>query len=105
MIDQASIISLCSAGVVVVSMWKINTYTIQNLKESLKEFKTDVHVEIEKEKAHAMELAGQRFKSIEKNVDEIFPRLRNNEDKTKHNCFAVESIQKSCIKHREEKGL
>lgn len=103
MLDQASIISICSAGAVIIATLKINSNTIQNLKDSLSEFKCDIKEEIGKEKRHAMELASQRIGNIEKDVDEIFPRLRTAEDNVKKNCFVVSSMQKNCIRHQEEK--
>lgn len=102
MLDTSSVISLCSAGIVIISMWKANSIIIQNFKESLSEFKTDIRGEISKEKEHAMELARQRMSNIEKDVDEIFPRLRATEDKIKKNCFTVDQMQKTCKAHKRE---
>lgn len=102
MIDSSSLISMGSAGVVVVSLWMTNKYIMSNLQESLAEFKKDIKDEIKKEKSHAMELASQRLTTIEKDVDEIFPRLRKAEDNVNKNCYAITTMQQNCIRHKSE---
>lgn len=106
MLEQSSIISICSAigsaGIVIYATVAVNKENIKNVKESLMEFKSDIKEEIAKEKKHAMELASQRIGSIEKDVDEMWPRLRRAEDNVQKNCLVVTQIQKDCDRrHRE----
>lgn len=106
MLEQSSIITICSAigsaSVMIYATVAVNRENIKNVKESLMEFKADIKDEISKEKKHAMELANQRIGTIEKDVDEMWPRLRNVEDSAKKNCIVVTQIQKDCQRrHRE----
>lgn len=101
MLDQSSLISIASAIAVIAFNWGTSRSTVQNTKESLSEFKSDIKEEIQREKKHALELAQQRICSIEKDVDEIFPRLRATEDSMKKNCFEISGIQKNCKLHKE----
>lgn len=98
-------IQVGTTAVVLISLWKTTNSTTQSVKESLAEFKTDIRKEIQTEKRHALELANQRIGCIEKDVDEIFPRLRGTEDNLKKNCFAITQVQQNCVKHKEYKVL
>lgn len=98
-------INLGTTAVVLISLWKTTANTTQNIKESLTEFKSDIRKEIQTEKRHALELANQRIGCIEKDLDEIFPRLRGTEDNLKKNCFAITQVQQNCIKHKDYKLL
>lgn len=108
-LDQSSIISILSgmitAGLVIYATIKVSENNIKNLKESLAEFKTDIKSEITKEKSHAMELAGQRMRTIEKDLDEIWPRFKIVEDTVNKNCYVLTTIQNNCIRHHKEAGI
>lgn len=101
MLDQSSLISIASAIAVIAFNWGISRSTVQNTKESLSEFKSDIKEEIQREKRHALELAAQRIGSVEKDVDEMWPRLREAEDIGKKNCYNLTSMQKNCKLHKE----
>ena len=96
MLEQSSVVSLVATGLSAVAIIYttviISRENIKNLKESLTEFKAEVKEDISKEKRHAMELAQQRLISIEKDVDEIFPRLRTAEDLGNKNCLVVTKL-------------
>jgi uncharacterized protein YciU (UPF0263 family) len=100
-LDQSTVISLCSSGVVVVAMWMNNKTIISNLKEQLAEFKSDIKIDVQKEKKHAMELAEQRIGSVEKDVDEIFPRLRIAEENVQKNCIVLSNMKQACEKNHK----
>lgn len=100
--EQSSIIAIVSGLSVIVSNIAINKAGLKSLKESLSEFKVEIKGEIKTEKNHAMQLADQRIGEIEKDVNEIFPRLRNAESKSDKNCIVVTQLQKDCLrKHKE----
>ena len=101
MLDQASLITIASAIAMIAFNYGFSKSTVQTTKESLSEFKTDVKEEIQKEKRHALELASQRIGSVEKDVDEMWPRLREAEDIGKKNCFNLTSMQKNCKLHKD----
>jgi len=100
-LDQSTVISLCSSGVVVIAMWMNNKTIISNLKEQLVEFKSDIKLDIQKEKKHAMELAEQRLGAVEKDVDEIFPRLRLAEENVQKNCIILTNMKQACEKNHK----
>lgn len=102
-------ITIASSMTVVYSTIQINKTNTDNLKASFTEFKvevkeeiqgvkSEVKAEIQSEKNHAMEMARQRMGTIEKDVNEIFPRLRKVEDDSSKNCFGLVQIQKRCEK-------
>lgn len=102
MLDQSSIISICSAaGTVIVVVYttiitsKIN---IQNLKEAMSEFKKDIKEDILNQKKDAMKLAGQKFCTIEDDIKEIFPRLRKTEEISRENSLCIDFIKKEIQK-------
>jgi len=101
MIDQSSLISIASAIAVIAFNYGTSRSTVQNTKDSLSEFKVDIKEEIQKEKRHALELANQRIGAVEKDVDEIWPRLREAEDTGKKNCFNLTNMQKNCKLHKD----
>jgi hypothetical protein len=114
MLEQSSIVSLVATGLsavaVIYTTVVINRENIKNLKSSLIEFKADIRSDIEKEKKHAMELAHQRITSIEKDVDEIFPRLRTAEDLGNKNCHVLTKLLTEhdrliCLKEGLKEGL
>ncbi len=93
-------IQLGTTAVILGTLWNTTKNTTKNIKESLCEFKVDIRREIATEKEHALELARQRINNIEKDVDEMFPRVRAIEDSVKKNCYAVKEIQTNCIRHK-----
>ena len=110
MIDQSSIVTVCSAlisfGGITYITTMINKNNVANLTSKLTEFKADIKEEITREKRHAMELAQQRIGAIEKDIDEIFPRLRTTEDGVKKNCLITTKLLQEhdklvCMKERE----
>lgn len=106
MLEQSSIISIvsavCSAGTVIYATVKVNSNSIKNIEFSLSEFKKDIKSDIAEQKKSAMDLADRRFRPIEDNIREIFPRLRRTEDKTNENGMCIDFIKKSCVAHRGE---
>lgn len=102
MLDQSSVISICSAVAVVVTNVIVTRSGLQNLKEQFMEFKGDIKTHIKTEKSHAMGMADTRIVSIEKDIDEIFPRLRSVEDSVRKNCFAITFVQQMCVRHKKE---
>lgn len=103
MLDQASLLTIASAIAMIAFNYGTSRSTNQNTKESLAEFKVAVDKEIQKEKRHALELASQRIGSIEKDVDEMWPKIREVEDISKKNCFNLTAMQKNCMLHKDIK--
>jgi hypothetical protein len=103
-LDTSSLISLGSALVVVSSTIAVSRVMILNMKESLEEFKTWTREHIRTEKNHAMTIAEQRIVNIEKDVNEIFPRLRKVEDRTGENSICIKQIKKDCEKNHMVRG-
>jgi len=95
---------MVSGSAIIWTTVVISRENVKNLKESLAEFKIDIHLAIDKEKRHAMAMAQQRMGTIEKDVDEIFPRLRKTESDSQKNCFALTEVMKNCIKHKKVEG-
>lgn len=73
----------------------------QDMKDSVGTLRVEVKEEIHREKKNALELSNQRIGTVEKDVDEIWPRLREAEDTGKKNCFNLMNMQKNCKLHRE----
>ena len=80
MLDQSSLISIGSAIAVIAYNYGMLRTMNQNIEKSFSEFKTNIEKEMEKEKVHVSELNQQRFGSIEKDVDEMFSRIRKAEE-------------------------
>jgi len=93
-------IQIGTTAVILGTLWNTTKNTTKSIKESLSEFKVDIRREIATEKEHALELARQRINNIEKDVDEMFPRVRAVEDSVKKNCYAVKEIQANCVRHK-----
>ena len=80
MLEPGTLVTLAgmaiTGAITVVSMWKINSNTISSMEKTIEGNYKNLKETINTEKRHAMELAEQRIGSVEKDVDEIFPRLR-----------------------------
>ena len=82
---------------------------VQNLKESLTEFKATIKETIKTEKDHALELGRTRIVAVEKDVSEIFPRLRSAEDAGQKNCIVLSKLLKDhdrlvCLREGKEQN-
>lgn len=99
-LDINTIVVVVSCGVTVGSMILNNRTIIRNLDEKIQLYKTDMEGRLKMEKEHAISLAEVRFRSIEKDVDEMFPRLRATEDSTQANSLTIHQIHANCIRHR-----
>jgi len=103
-IDLNTIIVLISCGATIGSMFLNNKVIIKNIEDRVATYKADMEKMIHTEKRHAMDLSSAYIKNIEKDVDEIFPRLRKVEDSASANCFKVSQLEKNCIKHKIREG-
>lgn len=72
--------------VTIISVLLSNRVIVKNLNEKVDTQKVDLIKMIESEKRNALELARLRIGHVEKDVDEIYPRLRSVEIKTQRNC-------------------
>lgn len=96
MIDQSTLVSAVSSAitgiVVIVANIVVNKNNVTHLKESLSEFKINIKEIIHTEKSHALELGKARIVAVEKDVQEIFPRLRTAEDAGQKNCIVLTKL-------------
>jgi hypothetical protein len=109
MIEQSVAVSIVSSAitglVMIVTNIMVNKTNVLNLKESLNEFKVNIKETIKTEKDHALEIGKQRIISVEKDVDEIFPRLRTAEQNTQKNCIVLTKLLQEHEKMICQKGV
>ena len=99
-LDANTVIVVVSCGVTVGSMFLNNRTIIKNLDEKIQLYKKDMEGRLKLEKEHAIALTELRLRNIEKDVDEMFPRLRSVEDCTQANSLTVHQLESNCIRHR-----
>ena len=96
MIEQGTIVSILSSIItgafIIAANTKVNKTNVENLEKSLNEFKINIKETIKTEKDHALEIGKQKIASVEKDVDEIFPRLRTAEANTQKNCIVLTKL-------------
>lgn len=98
MIEQGVAVSIVSSAitglVMIVTNIMVNKTNVENLEKSLNEFKINIKETIKTEKDHALEIGKQKISAVEKDVDEIFPRLRTAEANTQKNCLLLTNLLK-----------
>ncbi len=99
-VDFNTLVVLVSCGATVGAMLLNNKNIIRNIEDRVASYKLDMEKMIVSEKRHAVELVNSRLGNTEKDIDEIFPRLRVVEDSTAKNCYGLKQLEKNCIKHK-----
>jgi len=101
-VDLNTFIVLISCGATVGAMLLNNKNIIKNIEDRVASYKIDMEKMITNEKRHAIELVNTRLMNTEKDIDEIFPRLRVVEDSTAKNCYGLKQLEKNCLKHKQQ---
>ena len=101
-VDFNTLVVLVSCGATVGAMLLNNKNIIRNIEDRVASYKIDMEKMIVSEKKHAIDLVNTRLMNTEKDIDEIFPRLRVVEDSTAKNCFGLKQLEKNCIRHKQE---